>query len=267
MHVSIMWLVHTANRQSNLRSIAVLLTVLVALTACGEETQQGKEIEPQVSDGGITAQQLVGFWESTDRTQGGIGNYIEFRADGSCTRALCIMVEATYERDGTNVKMAFADAAEKSMTTEVSIQDDVMTQGGPETPGQPADRVEKRRVSAGPADAPAIVGVWTYKHYTGVPAFERYTTDGRMLLRIPMPGEKETTFSVRDHSLKFRYEEPVAIALEDGLLWIGEGSKRRGYRRVKGGAWYQGLTVEAAKRFLPETKGGGSPERSKESDK
>jgi len=49
--------------------------------------------------------------------------------------------------------------------------------------------------------AAAIVGVWTYEHSTGVPAYERYGADGRMEFRIPMPGETNGTWSLAESTL------------------------------------------------------------------
>jgi hypothetical protein len=101
----------------------------------------------------------------------------------------------------------------------------------------------KTRIGTAVAGSPPIVGVWTYQHYTGVSAFERYGVDGTMDLRITMPGETRGRFAVADSTLTMETggkKSVKSFVLSGDLLTLtsGEasGGRSRTYRRTS--AWY-----------------------------
>ena len=59
----------------------------------------------------------------------------------------------------------------------------------------------RRRVSPATQGVHPIVGVWTYEHYTKSTAYERFSADGKMDLRIPMPGRSNGRYTVSKSTL------------------------------------------------------------------
>lgn len=53
----------------------------------------------------------------------------------------------------------------------------------------------------------SLVGQWRYIHYTGVPAYEEYTTEGTMRLRVPMSVGKGLYF-VRGNTMRMVLRSP-----------------------------------------------------------
>jgi hypothetical protein len=132
---------------------------------------------------------LVGRWDAVTRSAGGIGQVMEFRADGSMMHWFAAMVEFTYVVQGRLLITSFTPATggpAEQTTTEIRFEGDELiqksTQSGIET------RMTRKR-AGGPQDAP-IVGVWAYPHETGGTAFMMYTADGRLIFRLPIRADR-----------------------------------------------------------------------------
>ena len=106
-------------------------------------------------------QDLVGLWESRETSKGGIGHAVEFRPDGTYAEAPTVIVELPYQVSGDRLIL------KEGPETRFEIQGDTLTQTRPD-----GSRVRKERLGKAVEGSPAIVGVWRYRHDTGVTAFE-----------------------------------------------------------------------------------------------
>jgi hypothetical protein len=126
---------------------------------------------------------IIGTWEALSRSPGGLGSTIAFGPDNTMTFTIGEMVDMSYRLSGDSLFVTNADG--DLPAAQISIVKDtlVVTRDGRE---QRETRVsEPPRDSVG-GDADSLVGLWTYRHYTGVPAYEEYTSDGGYHLRVPI---------------------------------------------------------------------------------
>lgn len=127
---------------------------------------------------------LVGKWESVARSNGGIGATFEFLGDGSATFTPGALVDFTYRLEGSRLFRSFEDpdtGSESETIVDIQISADTMIQRIAET-GQETVLV---RVGSAEAGRPPIVGTWSFDHSAGVTAFEIFTADGELHLRVP----------------------------------------------------------------------------------
>ena len=102
------------------------------------------------------------------RSTGGLGQVMEFRPDGTMTQWTAVHVELTYQVHGPLLLTFYRHPG--SGATETHF-----------------DAVEPWVVE--PQD-PAIVGVWSTPHETGQTAFLLYTSDGRVVFRLPIRADR-----------------------------------------------------------------------------
>jgi hypothetical protein len=130
-----------------------------------------------------TAPDVIGLWSAAVRTHGGLGAQMAFTAT-EVTATFGALVDFTYEIDGTRLKMASMDAREPKpqevIAQEFKIDDDKLTL----TPEGKVAQVMTRVGLPHPGAHP-IVGDWTYLHYTGVPAVQRFSRNGITQLSVP----------------------------------------------------------------------------------
>lgn len=181
---------------------------------------------------------LVGLWESSETSQGGIGHTLEFRADGSFVEATAVLVNFSYRIDGDRLilREASADDAKEIDSLALRIEGDTWIQTSPD-----GTRLEKKRLGAAAPGRPPIEGVWRYRHPTGAMAFERYAEDGRASLRLPMTGSTGC-FQVKGDRLGLsrppRKDLSLQFELRDGELVVTSSGKVTAYRREPAGPWY-----------------------------
>lgn len=134
-----------------------------------------------VADDGV-----AGIWSSSSRTKGSLGAQWIFTMDGKVTHTFGALVDFKYEVNGSQIKMTLL-APDRVVTKEVATQEfsidgDTLTEN-PRTP----DRQQIMKRTGKPyMDAHPIIGEWTYKHYTGVPALMRYSRAGVVQLSVPL---------------------------------------------------------------------------------
>jgi len=134
---------------------------------------------------------IVGKWESVARSYGGIGSTLEFHSDGTISNTLGAMVEFTYRFDGSRLVMSFTDPRNGELSgniVDVHMSGDSMIQSDPKS-GQETQFV---RAQAAMADTLPIVGTWSFTHSTGGTAFQIFTADGNMHLRVPARTDRGT---------------------------------------------------------------------------
>lgn len=176
---------------------AVLITLLLQPVAAQDATDS-----------------MVGLWLGEARSQGGLGNWMEFRADGTVEFGFGALVGAllddTYQLDGTTLKLRLftgkttpaGEPVFESTEKQVQIEGERAVlqarwpadQPAPEIqlPGKQAmfDRMRRpimmTRVGPPALQASPIAGTWSYEHYTGATAYETFTPRGKWFLRVPM---------------------------------------------------------------------------------
>jgi hypothetical protein len=183
---------------------------------------------------------LVGLWDSATTSKGGIGVTLEFRADGTFVDATTVIVNAHYRVIGHRLvvgEQPVGPAAGTVESVQIKIDGRLLRATGPD-----GSVVSKERIGLPEPGAPAIVGAWRYRHYTGAMAFERYAADGRMYFRLPMRSfAGRYVLKGRELSLTASNRPPVtmAVALEGDTLTLSESNRTTPYRRDAAGPWYE----------------------------
>ena len=175
------------------RFVLVLMTVVLAVPA-------------------FAADKLVGRWESTTRSQGGIGQTYEFREDGTMSVTPTAMVDGKYKVEKNVATILPPDGS--SAAFEFSVDGATLTRRGN---GQEA---KLSRVGKGGSAENPLAATWTYEFRMGGPAYEIFETDGTFRFRYPMKATTPGHYT--------RKGEKLTIALQDGrkvtadVVWDGE---------------------------------------------
>jgi hypothetical protein len=132
---------------------------------------------------------LIGRWESVVRSTGGLGQVMELRPDGTMTQWTAVLVELTYQVHGPLLLTFYrhpGSGATETQAAGIRFEGDIMIQKDPQTGGE--TRLTRKR--AGGPQVPPIVGVWSTPHETGQTAFLLYTSDGRVVFRLPIRADR-----------------------------------------------------------------------------
>jgi len=180
------------------------------------------------------AKTLVGLWESRETSKGGIGHTIEFREDGTFVEATTVMASFTYHVSGDRLTLDEAPGG----SVKVRIEGDTFLQTQVD-----GSTLEKKRLGKAEEGSPAIVGAWRYRSELGSLAFERYTPDGRMSLRLPLAGSTGCYEIAGDRIAMTRPNEgkaaTVPFELHAGELVLkGPGKSPVTYGLEPAGPWY-----------------------------
>jgi len=181
---------------------------------------------------------LVGLWESTRTSKGGIGHTLEFRTDGSFLEAITVLVELSYRVVNGNLFVADtpADAKQSKDGIQIILERDTLVVTGPDGSAERRKRME----SNGAADS--IAGAWSYRHYTGAIAYERYSPDGRLSFRLPMTSSTGC-YQAKAGALTLVFTDnrksPTGYTLRGDRLDLHSKEDRlTRYRRSAFGPWY-----------------------------
>ena len=187
---------------------------------------------------------LVGVWESTARSKGGIGHVHEVSPDGKVVTHTVVMFEARYRIDGDKLMIEDADGSQtqplgtlKADTWRIEVPEEGK-------PGEVRRVIEKRRVGTTSPGAPAIVGLWTYDHYVGhgMKAFERYGPDGWMRFRMVMPGGFAGTYESKGGQLTMTTSGgsvTSTFTITGDRLKLVTHDEEGEYRYAGKSAWYE----------------------------
>jgi hypothetical protein len=138
---------------------------------------------------GAAENQIVGKWAAESRTQGGLGAMFEFARDDSVIQTFGALVDFRYRVEGQTLRTTSTD--KESRKTEETVEPyEIVGEKLIVNPADPEKRQEPTRVGRAKPGAPPIVGLWTFKHYTGVMATWQYTTGGLAQLSVPMKTAK-----------------------------------------------------------------------------
>jgi hypothetical protein len=179
---------------------------------------------------------LTGLWESTQTSTGGIGNSVEFRADGTFVESPIVLVNGHYRVEGNRMFLTErADERTSKDTRQFRIDGTTMVIESPDGQSLRMDRIDR-------SGGTSIVGAWRYRHDTGQMAFERYLPDGRMNFRLPMkPGGG--CYSIGPDGLRLAGQGgPVLMQYErkgDSLVLRTAGRAAASYAREPSGLWFE----------------------------
>lgn len=204
----------------------VLIAAVAGSTTPGVALGAQEAAEPRAAP-------VVGFWESMETSQGGIGSALELRADGHLRWTVVVLVEAGYVLE--EGKLFMLDESGGRQELPVTFGSGEMEMTGPD-----GSALTKTRFR-GPAEGSSpIVGDWFYGYFGQGQAFERYTEDGRMLFRLPMRTDAGT-YRLDGDRLRVEVQEKAGTwhwRLEGEDLVTGPPGEERRFRRVPAGAWY-----------------------------
>ncbi|MCA8975786.1 MAG: hypothetical protein KDC98_13775 [Planctomycetes bacterium] len=122
---------------------------------------------------------LVGRWEPVEKSLGGVCAVLELLKDGTFVSGMAVQVDMNYSLEGGKLSVMFHGSEVMDGVDVEFFGERMMIAGEP----------VRMRIGGPVAGSAPMVGVWTYEHYTGVPAYERYGSDGELELRIALSGE------------------------------------------------------------------------------
>jgi hypothetical protein len=128
-------------------------------------------------------QALVGQWESTERTPGGVGEVIEFRADGTARQISAAMGDAAWELRDDWLLTFWKDRATGKVSVlanRVELEGDELLQKDEQ--GNLVSRM--RRV--GPEGKSLLDGIWCSEDGPGLTTYTEFTAGGEMFIRLPI---------------------------------------------------------------------------------
>lgn len=179
---------------------------------------------------------IVGKWAANVRTRGGLGGMWIFEPNGMASKTFGALVDFRYSADGRILKSVFEDPYTKKVDEDSSpyeiIGDVLIT-----NPTDTMKRQEMKRVGLPRSGVNPIVGIWTYKHYTGGMATMEFTSTGLALLSVPFEtGKFLYTISEKEIIITSEripsYKAIVRIE-KDTLIFPAEGEeKEKRYTRV-----------------------------------
>ena len=147
------------------RPIFFLFNAILAVAAAGQAAPPS------------TAPSLLGTWEAVARSDGGLGSTLSFGTGNALTFTVGALIDMKYRRAGDTLFVT--DQAGNAKQSLIKIFGDTLVET------KPRGVQKKTRVGAA-VRGDSLLGLWTYPHYTGVAAFEEYTADGQLHLRVPV---------------------------------------------------------------------------------
>lgn len=207
----------------------ILTIVLAAGLAC--QVQEEKD--------------LIGFWESMAVSRGGIGLNFEFKGDGSYSTAEVVLVDLTYDIKDEKLYISKNQGEpvsyEKGLKIVLSETDLVLV-------GDNGRKKVRNRLTKN--SSKSIVDKYRYRHYTRAIAYEKYTKDGKFLIRIPMKATNGCYTASKD-TLVIKQSEhddkQIKYRIHKGKLLMKDSNKSYSYNPVKEGAWYKSDMIDYKK--------------------
>jgi hypothetical protein len=195
-------------------------------------TAAGAPGPPAVKPSLVAPSSIVGRWDSEARTAGGLGDWIEFRSDGTVLNSFGAMLDdESYRLEGdrlfrTRGKMPGQGS---DLGQRIRFEKNAVI-GARDTP--------MRRVGRSPGDGHSLAGIWGFLHHTGLTAYEEFTPDGRVLFRLPMQSQ-EGRYRLDGRTLTITWKDGMSATLDvrlgdDNLVTRPQGQAERRYRREQG---------------------------------
>lgn len=192
-----------------------------------------------------TNKEVVGLWESTTTSRGGIGNNFEFKNDGSYTAATVVLVNLTYEIKDGKFYMSQNPGEQINYTKGAAIE---VTETGFTLTGE--DGTKEVKVKKVQNNEKTIIGEYKYHHYTGGTAYEKYTSDGEMKFRLPMKSVSGC-YSINNGEISVTQnaKKPAKISyiISSGNLTLKSPEGEYLYSLVPEGTWYDSKDIDYQK--------------------
>ena len=178
---------------------------------------------------------IVGQWESVARNKGGIGNIIEFNADGTVTQISAAMSDATYQLQGEWLRLFYTDEA----TGKVNESDTIVElQGSDRFVEKAEDGTEQawsERTGSRVSETTPIVGTWCSVFLDTLTSYKEFTATGKAFTRMPFVVLRGT-YGVEGSDLTVRIlgqaEGKYPFRIENGQLLIkNREGVERAYKR------------------------------------
>ena len=187
---------------------------------------------------------VIGLWESTSISRGGIGHNFEFREDGSYTSATTVLVDLKYDIKDGSFYMSHNKGEPINYENGAEIE---ITKSGYKLN---KDGEVEVKTKEHPSKDKTIVGVYKYRHYTGGMAYEKYTDDGEIKFRLPMKSISGC-YSINGNSITVTQEDKNSskmkyIATKDTLSLESQQGKYT-YSIVPEGSWYESKEIDYQK--------------------
>jgi hypothetical protein len=207
-----------------------IVLVLAACTGASTGHTSAANISSTAETATAATSGLVGTWDAITRSAGGIGGTTLFRPDGTVALVIGAMVDAKYKVDGDKFTIYNDDPGMRFS------ENRILALAGDTAIFSADGRVERKmRIRPGGS---GVVGVWRFTHMTGVPAYEEYTDDGFVRLRVPMQVMKGT-YSVTGNKIRFhiltprRQDSEAEFLIRGDTLAIGVGADKQLYLRAR----------------------------------
>jgi hypothetical protein len=177
---------------------------------------------------------IVGKWAAVARTKGGLGARYYFQENGVVLSSFGALVDFDYQIEDKVIKMSLKGEKEQVDSTPFEIVEDKLILN----PADPDKRQEMTRSAVTTANAHTIVGIWSYKHYTGGMATMQYTTKGLAQLSVPFDA-LSGAYKVQGQDLQINFNGKPSlrrkIHLEGNrLIFLPDGQKKQEeYLRVE----------------------------------
>jgi hypothetical protein len=177
---------------------------------------------------------LVGVWESTARSKGGIGQVLEFLPDGTMSTHMTVLVDLRYRVEKDQVVLGDGGEGEtlplgtfKADTWTIDVQ---------------GISIEKRRIGTATPGAPAIVGTWASdREGMDMKSYERYGADGWLRLRVLLPGDRAGSYERKEDRLTLTADGASVshtFTIKGDRLRLVTDDEEGEYRYAGKTAWY-----------------------------
>ena len=178
---------------------------------------------------------LLGQWESAERTAEGVGNILEFHADGHVTQISASMAEADYRLVGDRLITTWKDLATgKASEVETQVNFEGNNRFLEKSDIDNSGDTWSERVGAAPAKGSPLTGQWCSIFLETLPAYREFK-GGKMYNRLPvvvLRGRYSVDGSVLNVTMQDQPLGNYPFRFEDGNLLIKSrnGSEKK-YRR------------------------------------
>jgi hypothetical protein len=193
-------------------------------------------VAPEQAPTPVTADALLGQWESVVRTDEGVGNVLEFFPDGRVSQISTSMGEADYRVVDDRLVTTWKDPAtgrisEVETRIEFEGNQKFLEKGGDEASG--GDNWSDRIGDAPPKGSP-LSGQWCSLFLESLPAYREFK-DGRMYNRLPvvvLRGHYAASGDVLTVTMQDQPPGQYPFRIENGILSIrSRNGAEKQYRR------------------------------------
>ncbi len=186
----------------------------------------------------VTDYGQVGFWESATTSRGGIGSNIEFNQDGSYSSSMAVLVDLAYDIKAGTLYTAKDKGKPVSYEHGNTI---IVKPDGYQLVNDDGTINHRKRIEV--SEQHSIVGYFSYTHYTGATAFERFTVDKVLHLRIPL-NSNHGCYSLEQNKITLKPRNSTDttkgdLIITNGTLELKRDNKSYRYNNVPEGAWYR----------------------------